>query len=269
MAWFQRARAEPEPDDRGVELWAVPGNLAMTVANDRERDALFAEERTRLERSLGPQHAFTLQERLRAAQFIGRPAAAATELRAVCSALAQFHPQRVDKIAECNYELGWLAVDRGDLDEARRALALAVAGDIDQSPLAKIELALFGGDAAGAARDADALARGAARAPMWWKQWYAVDAWIVAAAADDELGRRGASITALRSALAILDQPSFRTGASFIRRRLDYLHAELTARVSLKTGSAACGNARRAIRGRCDNRTARRTRGRTPASAGI
>jgi hypothetical protein len=268
VPWFQKARAEPEPDDRGVELWAIPGNLAMTVANERERDALFAEERRRLERTLGPQHAFTLQERLRAAQYIGRPAAAATELRAVCSAFAQFHPQRVNKIAECNYELAWLAVDRGDLDEAKRSLAITAAAAIDQSPLAKIELALFAGDAAGAARDADALARTAARASMWWDQWSAVDAWIVVAAADDQLGRRAGAITALRAALAVLDQPSFRTGASYIQRRLDHLHAELTSRVSVKAG-AACGNAPRAIRGRCDSRTARRTRGRTPASAGI
>ena len=269
VPWFQKARAEPESEDRGVELWTIPGNLAMTVANARERDALFAEERTRLERTLGPQHAFTLQERLRAAQFISRPAAAATELRAVCSSFAQFHPQRVDKIAACNYELAWLAVDRGDLDEAKRALAITAQASVDQSPLAKIELALFAGDAAGAARDADALARAAAHAPMWWDRWSAVDAWIVAAEADDELGRRAAAIAALRSALVVLDQPNFRTGASYIQRRLDHVHAELTSRIAFKAGGVACDSAPRAIHGRCDSRTARRTRGRTPANAGI
>jgi hypothetical protein len=185
----------------------------------------------------------------------------------VCHAFAELHPQRVEKIAACNYELAWLAVDRGDLDEAKRSLAITAAGTIAESALAKVELALLAGDAIGAARDAAALARTAARAPTWWDQWYAVDAWIVAAAAEDQLGRPAAAITALRAALAVLDQPSFRTGASYIQRRLDHVHAELTSRV-LKRGAAASGSAPRAIHGRCDSRTARRTRGRIPASAG-
>ncbi len=227
VRWFEQARAEPE-DDRATELWAVVGNLAMTVADPAQRDALFAEQRRRLERTLGPDHAFTLQERLRAALFVEDPAAAAAQLRDVCAAFATYYPERLDKVGSCNYELAWLAFARGDQAEARRAYAIVVAGGAEHAAVARAALALLGGDPAGAARDAEALARTAAAATTWWKRFAAVDAWLVVAQAEQLQGHTAAAAAAARSAQAVLASPGFNTTATYYRRRLARVRELLT-----------------------------------------
>jgi len=227
VPWLQKARAEPAPDDRGIELWAIGGNLAMTVADPHQRDALFAAERGELERTLGPQHAFTLAERLRAAMFLDDPSAATAQLREICSAFATYHPDFADKVGGCNYELGWLALARGDRDEATRAFTIVAAGGVEHAPIAKAALALLAGDAAIAVRDADAIARAAAQAPAWWKRFGAVDAWIVVAEADRALGRDPRA--PLAAAQLVLESPGIPAAATYVRRRRARVHELLTA----------------------------------------
>jgi hypothetical protein len=199
----------------------------MTVTDPKQRDLLFGEERRRLDATLGPQHAFTLQERLREANFVDDPAAATAQLREICGALATYHPDRADKVGACEYELGWLALARDDRAEATRAFAVVAAGTTEHTPVARAALALLAGDAATASRAAGAIARTAAAETAWWKRFAAVDAWIVVAQADRSLGRDASP--ALRSALQVFDTPGFNTTAPYYQRRLARIRELLTA----------------------------------------
>ena len=235
IAWLRAARAEPEPENRGVELWVILGNLAMVVDDRRERETLFTEEHTRLDRLLGPTHAFTVLSRQRAAMFVENPIEAAAELRSVCDAYARFHPELVDKRGACNYELGWLARERDDRSEATTALTAVVDHPVpaaDDAARTRIALAtamlgVLRGDSAAADRVATGVAQAHDRAAEWWDRLRAADAWLVAADARSQLGRRNDAIAAWRSALAILVDPRLNARAAYLQRRLALARAHL------------------------------------------
>ena len=234
IAWLRKARDEPVPRTGGAELWAILGNLAMVVPDRTERDKLFVEERARLEATLGVDHPFTLQIRLRAAMYVEHPGEAATRLRELCATYARLHPHRHDKIGNCSYELGWLAVERGDPVEAQRALAIAVAHPTDQlarTETAKAEIARLAGDARGAARLAERVAVAAEQETTWWDRYRAVDAWLVVAAARATLGERDGSIAALQLARTVLADPRLNSQAIYIQRR----RARVTSLLALAT----------------------------------
>ncbi len=225
--WYRKAYAETGSQVRDVELLAIIGNLASTAESREERDRLFHEQRTHLERELGPNHAFTLQERLRAAMVAENAERATAQLREVCAALRTWYPHYKTKIDQCFYELGWLADERGDREGARTAMASVGDSPDERVPLARAYSILFRGDAAEAARVASKLATDASQRPAWWEQFYAVDAWVIEATARLVLDERAIAADVLSRALRQLEQPSPVSGATFYQRRLARVRAML------------------------------------------
>jgi len=222
IALLRQARAEPEPAERGVELWTILGNLAMLVPDRAERDALFAEERTQLERTLGPDHPFTLRARVRAAMFVESSAEAMTRLRELCATYLRLHPDRQEQIASCHADLAWLAVERGELAEAARAYAVVAAQPSSNAPrtaLAEAELRRLAGDPRAAIARAEPIAQAQADAPAWWHRLSAADAWLSVAAARAALGEPAGQVAALRRARALLADVLGHTQATAVLRR--------------------------------------------------
>lgn len=233
LDWFRKARTVPAPPH--VELVAVLGNLAMLVPDRSERDALFAEEQQALEQRLGADHPFTLQVRLRAAMFVEHPREAAARLGDICATYLRLHPDRGDKIASCHSELGWLAVERGDAAEARRAYAIVAAQrshDQVHATLARAELARLDGDRDAAIALAEPVARTEGAAATWWSHLYAAEAWLVVAAALDDGARRTA---ALRAARELADDALAHNRATAVARR----HARIAMLLALATADRA------------------------------
>ncbi|MEO8553335.1 MAG: protein kinase, partial [Kofleriaceae bacterium] len=243
LTWLRAARAEPEPENRAAELWVILGNLAMLVDDQHEREALFAEEHSRLERLLGPTHAFTVLSRQRGAMFVENPDEAARQLGDVCKAYARFHPERVDKRAACNYELGWLARERDD-----RVAAMAAFTDVVEHPIPNADdtarfrvtlaiaiLDLLRDDPMAADRAASTIAATYDHATEWWDRLRGADAWLIAGEARLQLGHRDAAVVAWRAALAILVDPRLNSRAAYIQRRL----ALARARLAVATGDRA------------------------------
>ena len=240
LAWLRQARAEPPPQTGGAELWAILGNLAM-VSPRAERDVLFREERARIESTLGADHPFALQVRLRAAMFVEHADEAAARLRELCAAYVRLHPHREDRIGMCHYELAWFAAERGDTSEAQRAYAIAVAhpaGTPRRTTTAKAQVARLAGDLPTAIRIAETVATGAATAPTWWERFAAVDALLVVATAEETRGSPAAAITALRRARAVLEDRELNLQAIHIQRR----RARVLALLALATRDRALGD---------------------------
>ncbi|MEJ7596339.1 MAG: hypothetical protein WKG01_00400 [Kofleriaceae bacterium] len=211
------------------------------VSERAERDALFREERPRLEGTLGADHPFTLQVRLRAAMFVEHPGEAASRLRELCAAYVRLHPHREDKIGSCHYELAWLAAERGDAREAQRAYAVAVAHPAHnprRTTTAHAQLARLAGDLSAAIRLADSVASEATSAPTWWERFTAVDALLVVAAAEETRGASAAANVALRRARAVLSDPELNVQAIHIQRR----RTRVTALLALATRDRALGD---------------------------
>jgi serine/threonine protein kinase len=228
IALLRQARAEPAPAERGVELYAVLGNLAMLVPDRGERDALFAEERAQLERSLGPDHPFTLQVRLRAAMFVEHPGAAAARLRELGATYLRLHPDRRDKIAACHAELAFLAVERGDAAEAARAYAITAAQpspDDAVTALARAELRRLAGDPTGALALAVPAEAALADVPAWWRRVTAADLSLAIAAARAALAR--SPVPALRAARAAVTDALAHSQATTVQRRRARIDAQL------------------------------------------
>jgi hypothetical protein len=241
--WYREAYDETQAGARDIELWSVLGNLAATVESADERDRLFAKLREHLEHELGANHAFTLQERFRAAMFTEHGTRVASQLRELCAAFRTWYPHRKDKIDQCYYELGWLAEERGDRAEARDAMA-AVGGSKDERvPLARAFAMLYAGDATAAARTAADLATQAAQRKAWWEQFHAVDAWLIEATARTALGDRVKARQSLERALALLDQPGFNRTATFHQRRVARVRALLAMQTEPSRGSELAAQA--------------------------
>lgn len=225
IEWLRKARAEPQPAERGAELWVVLGNLAMLVPDRGEREALFAEEQAQLTRTLGADHPFTFEARMRAALFVEDPTLAVARLAALCPAYQRLHPQKRFELSRCFYELGWIAAERGDDDAARRAYEqmVAIAGDDGSSNAgnavtAKAELLRSRGELAAAIALAEPLAKEAEAAEKWWSRLPAADAWMVVAMARQARGERTAAIAAWRAARAVLDDAAKNTQATAVLR---------------------------------------------------
>jgi eukaryotic-like serine/threonine-protein kinase len=118
------ARSIPAPAP--VELTNVAVNLALVVDDGTRRDELFAGAIAELTRALGADHPRTLGIRVTAGRQTADDAAAEAALAPVCATLERLHPDTAGaKIAECWFEVGWLAHRRGARDEARAAFAAA------------------------------------------------------------------------------------------------------------------------------------------------
>jgi hypothetical protein len=248
-AWFAKAREELQAGATGVELFAALGNLATVVASADERRQLFAEQRAGLERTLGPTHAFTLIERFRAGVFTDNPREAAATLAEVCSAFATWYPHMRDRIAKCNYELGWLLDERGDRTAARRAYeAVAATGFGNEHLIARASLALFEGKTAEAARAAEVIIADASAANAWFARFpFSVDAWSIVAAARLESGKPERAIAALSAALDVMADSRINQQAARYQRRLARTKAQLATLLSRAAPNRAAELAKQAI----------------------
>nr|MBA3504072.1 hypothetical protein [Deltaproteobacteria bacterium] len=243
IALLRKVRDEISPTEQSTELWVALGNLAMLVPDRAERDALFAEERAQLERTLGADHPFTLTARIRATVFIENPQKASTLLAELCEKYRQLQPHHHAAILDCYYDLGWLAVERGDAAAAKRAYAIVVATKIEDQrvEIAAAELARLDGDLAGAAVHAEAIGREATATAAWWSQLPAADAYLVVAAAREALGEPAAAVAALEAARTVLISARLHTKTTPVIR----LEARVNALLAIaKRDSALAEKAR-------------------------
>ena len=190
LHWFSRAHDSwKQMADPSVELMYIPANLALAVADRTQQRALFDESAARFAAALGPQHPFALEFRTRAGMFIQHPSEAARTVEEACAQLRALHPHLVSQIYGCTYEVGWLAVERGDTAAARGAFAamLALTPSDSEDPtyrqLAQAQLAMIDGGV-NATRDAILLAESLTKRPEWWIRLYAADAFLIAATTD-------------------------------------------------------------------------------------
>lgn len=223
----------------------VLGNLAMLVPDRQEREALFAEEQAQLARTLGADHPFAFEARMRAALFVEDPRLSRARLAALCPAYQRLHPQKRFDLQRCYYELGWLAGEASQpsaaqraraasdeaSDEARRAYEQLIAISGDELPAsavtAKAELLRRAGDLAAAIALAEPLAKASQLEDKWWNRLPAADAWMVVAAARQARGEDQAAIAAWRAARAVLDDAARNTQATAVLRHRARAGAEL------------------------------------------
>jgi hypothetical protein len=221
IALLRKVRDEISPTEQSTELWVALGNLAMLVPDRAERDALFAEERAQLERTLGADHPFTLASRFRAAGLIENPREGSAQLREVCGAYRELHPHARVAVVDCHYTLGWLAVERGDDVEAKQAYATIVATKLESErvAIAQAELVRLDGDPASAATQAEAIARKAEASKTWFGRVPAADAWLVVAASHRMRGKAVEATAALESAHVVLADARRHSKATIVMRR--------------------------------------------------
>jgi hypothetical protein len=113
------------------------------------------------------------------------------------------------------------------------------AGDDANAELARIYLELLDGRVAAATTAAGAMAARLRADPSWWVRFYAINALIIVAIGADELRDPARAVTALRSALALLEDPHFPTSATWIRRRIERAHAMLARHLAPSDRAAA------------------------------
>ncbi|HZJ63883.1 MAG TPA: protein kinase [Kofleriaceae bacterium] len=108
-----------------IELTAALQGLALVTDDAARRDDLFGRRISMLQHGLGDAHPLTLSAQITAALTSDAPADALARLAGPCHQLAALHPARGAAIAECAFELGWLHLDAGKPDDARRDFELA------------------------------------------------------------------------------------------------------------------------------------------------
>ena len=227
--WFEDARVAREPiREQYPELAIVLENLALVAHPIDERIRLAEGAAREIESRLGRDHPSAITARVNAAMLVPDPARSLAALREACGTYRSVHPHLEASIGACSFELGWLAYDIGDLAESRAAMA-AIA------PASDYEHAIAGGYRALLdARPRDAIAIASTLADEYvasddpWTRFRGVDALIVVAASQQQLGATDDAITTLRRALAALRAIAgpFESG-TFYRRRVAHTHAAL------------------------------------------
>jgi len=241
-AWFDKALVEAGHAPPAVELAGIYGNVALVVDDPVGRDRALADEIAAYTRELGENHPLTLEARLAAAMFARDRTAAAATLRDTIARMQRLHPHLRETVDDYLYELGWLAEERGDVSEARRAFA-----EIRQPPNARVApgyVALLDGKLEEAARTMTALGRELEGSTDYWLRVAAADAYMVAATAALNLHRDADAIASLARALPLLenieDMPAY-------RRRLARCRAALARLLATREPARAHDLATRAI----------------------
>jgi len=215
-AWFAKALDEPRTREGSVELVSAVGNLALISDTPEERDRLFVRERDTLVSLLGPNHIRTLEASYKSSVFAANRDVAASQIREVCRRVQAFHAREAaDLVSRCAYELGWLAEERGDLDEARASMQLV--GNT-RKPIALAYLAALDGQLASAVQQARSAADGLQS--EWWSKLYAGDGLLFAALCAHQLHREDEAVANARSALATYDQLTVIKQAPYYLRRV-------------------------------------------------
>ena len=170
-----------------VEAAGVWGNVALVI-DDAERQRALARERTAIvEAALGASHPLVLDARIASAYFETDRAAVRAALEPPCERLAELQPDHARDILSCQFQLGWLAIERADPAAARRAFARASdtaprAGNSAKLWLSRAYLDLLDERLDAASRDLDAAL--AALGPLDHAAWY-----VLIDAADVTLAR--------------------------------------------------------------------------------
>ncbi|HMG20367.1 MAG TPA: protein kinase, partial [Kofleriaceae bacterium] len=207
--------------DGEIELVTVLQNLALVAEDAAEREARAAQVVRYLDGVLGPNHPRTLAARRIAGMLTRNPVAAAALYKAACDGYRDWHPKLTHSIAECAFERGWLADERGDLAGARAAMQLATTDPNAQRERGKPTIAAaylnFTGDADPAAASAaiaamEQLAIDGAAAPEWWNRGEAAQAYLTAAIGWQRADKPSEVERCWTAALALLEgirQPLF------------------------------------------------------------
>lgn len=124
--YFATARdARPPSLADNVELMIIESNLAMTTADDRERERLARAVWERRRAVLGEAHLMTLEAEDVYAGFVVDPRVARASFRTLCQRLASAHPHAVERRLYCEYRLGFLEEREGDYAKAATAYGQA------------------------------------------------------------------------------------------------------------------------------------------------
>ena len=222
--------------DGELELVSVLQSLAVTADDPVEREARARQVVARFEAVLGPNHPSTLEAQVVAAMLIRNPIDAAAQYQAACDGYQRWHPDRVRPLADCAFERGWLADERGDVALARAAMALAAADPLSphersMGTIARGYLAITGdGDAPAAANQLQQLGAAGSRAPEWWGRGAAAQAYVAAAIGWQRLGRADDAERCWAAALALLEglhQPMYDRALARVRTSLARRWAEV------------------------------------------
>ena len=226
-AWFEKALHErPTGTTDGVELASIVGNLGLVEPDHAKRDALFEREGDELVAVLGEDHPLALDARIRAAMFVDHAKRARELLAALCARYRRFHPQLVDRVSQCAYELAWLAEEQGDLAGAAKELADVHAKKVEARVAPGYAL-LLAGKPDEASRAMTAAADGLSKETHFWLRWRAVDALIVAAIAQHQLGDRVLERITLERALSAMSAIEVLKATTFYERRAARIHLML------------------------------------------
>jgi tetratricopeptide (TPR) repeat protein len=247
-AYFERAWAVPQLGKRDVELYAAMGNLAIATEDRVKRRALFVEERKHLERELGANHPFTITNWMRgAAHTIDNPVEAANELRDACTKLMTFHTENQRRIDTCNYELGWLAAERGDAAEMKSTMAAVQWADNQYLPIAKAYLLFADGKLDDVARTMEEYGQKFAAEKGWWDRNVGAAAFMIASLAYEKLGQPERAVPLLETSLVIFEDPGFNKSASYYKRKLARTRAMLAKLVAKTKPETAKSLAKEAL----------------------
>jgi eukaryotic-like serine/threonine-protein kinase len=203
-AWFTRAydaMSAGFPVDQ-FELANVPANLALTEDDPARRRRLLDEGVAATARSLGADHPQVLSHQLKVAMEIADPRAARLAFAIPCDRYAALHPHLISFISTCSYELGWLAVERGDSGAAAEAFARVTGVEIRDVAAAIVRLVPEPRDAIAALL---ALGDRWRAEPEWWVHEYAADAYLAAAGGLVAAGDRAGARAALDHAVALYE----------------------------------------------------------------
>jgi eukaryotic-like serine/threonine-protein kinase len=216
--WFDRAIADTRVVEQDAELLAAFGNRALVTDDPQERDRLLERARTALAQLLGDHHRKTLDVRFQAAFFLTDPRQASAALEELCALYRRFHPTVTRTIADCAFELGWLAEERGDVPAARAAMVgvPAIGGPVPEAAAAYV-LALDGQHAEAAAA---ARAVGDSFRTVAWQRFQAADGYRLAAASNAKLGRTAEARADARTALRLLEELTHLARMANYQRRL-------------------------------------------------
>jgi serine/threonine protein kinase len=223
-AWFERARVEREraADDVSAELNIIWENLAMITESPSERDQLFGIANAAIERRLGRDHPNALSARVGAAMLVANGERSLGMLREPCRQYKALHPHLDNWVGSCAFEAGWLADDLGRSAESRAFMAMIKLDPEEaEQQIARGYLLMFDGKLAESIAAMKPFIAASSASDNPWQQFRSVDASLVAAAGEEQLGRPRDAVTTLKRALESLNlvAPQFEVAASFQRRR--------------------------------------------------
>jgi tetratricopeptide (TPR) repeat protein len=246
--YFQNAIAERHVGKRDIELHSILGNLAMVTDDPKRRRELFREEHELQKRELGENHPITLTEQMRStSQLIDDPNEAAQTFRDLCTRLTTWHADLQRKLDACYFELGWLAGERGDLDEMKRSMASVKLPDNRLFKVAAAYVQLADGKVDEAARSMEEYGQTMAADADWAGRATGANALLVAAMAHEKNGKPELAVSALKRAIVIFDDPKINKSASYIKRRIARTRAMLAKLLAKSDPETAKSLAREAL----------------------